>query len=219
MGRLFDLNNPFWNFMGKLVDVMWLNILWLLCCIPIVTIGPATTALYYVMLKLVKDEEGSLTKNFFHSFKQNLKQGMIIGCIMLLVGLFFWFDIQYYLQQNTTFSFILVVVMMILTVVYICMSIYIYPILARFDNTVKNIFYHTFLISIRHLPKTIAMLVLTVLVIMIQLFMPFLVILGYGLVAFLNSYLLVGILEQYMPKKEEPKTPEELASMTASEVQ
>ncbi len=213
MGRLFDLNNPFWNFMGKLVDVAWLNILWFVCCIPIITIGPSTTALYYVMLKLVKDEEGKLTRSFFHSFKQNFKQGMIIGCIMIAVGIFFGYDIYYYFQQKTTVGFVIAICLIGLTSVYVCMSMYIYPILARFDNTVKNLFRHTFLVSIRHLPKTILMVIITVAVTALQLFVPFLIVLGYGLAAFLNSYLLVGILEQYMPKEELPPTPEQLAEM------
>ncbi|MFQ9510793.1 MAG: DUF624 domain-containing protein, partial [Lachnospiraceae bacterium] len=58
MGGLFNLDNPVWRFIGKLVDVALLNLLWIICCIPIVTIGPATTAMYYVTLKLVRDEEG-----------------------------------------------------------------------------------------------------------------------------------------------------------------
>ena len=57
MGSLFNLDNPIWRFMGKLVDVFILTLLWAVCCIPIITIGPASTAVYYVTLKLVRDEE------------------------------------------------------------------------------------------------------------------------------------------------------------------
>lgn len=61
MGSLFNLDNPIWRFMGKLVDVFILTLLWAVCCIPIITIGPASTAVYYVTLKLVRDEVGTLT--------------------------------------------------------------------------------------------------------------------------------------------------------------
>ena len=96
MSALFNLDNPFWRFMSKLGDMIMLTVVWLVCCIPIVTIGPATTAMYYVMLKLVRDLEGSVFKQYFKSFKENLKQGMIIGVIMTLLGAILLFDLTFY---------------------------------------------------------------------------------------------------------------------------
>ena len=96
MSALFNLDNPFWRFMSKLGDMIMLTVVWLVCCIPIVTIGPATTAMYYVMLKLVRDLEGSVFKQYFKSFKENLKQGMIIGVIMTLLGALLLFDLTFY---------------------------------------------------------------------------------------------------------------------------
>ena len=77
MGSLFNLDNPIWRFMGKLVDVFILTLLWAVCCIPIITIGPASTAVYYVTLKLVRDEESYTVRSFFKSFKENFKQGSV----------------------------------------------------------------------------------------------------------------------------------------------
>ena len=65
---LFNYDNPVWRFIGKLGDLVLLNLLWLICCIPVFTAGAATTAVYYVTLKLVRDDDGSTIKSFFHSF-------------------------------------------------------------------------------------------------------------------------------------------------------
>ena len=65
MGRLFDLENPFWSFMGKLTDMMILTVVWFVCCLPVVTAGAATTALYYVLMKLSVNREGYVLKDFF----------------------------------------------------------------------------------------------------------------------------------------------------------
>mgnify|MGYP000763200386 FL=1 len=73
------------NALNKMADLIWLNILTLICCIPVITIGASLTALNYVTLKLVRDEEGYVTKAFFKSFKQNFKQATIIWLILLLV--------------------------------------------------------------------------------------------------------------------------------------
>lgn len=61
---LFNYDNPVWRFIGKLGDLVLLNLLWLICCIPVFTAGAATTAVYYVTLKLVRDDDGSTIKSF-----------------------------------------------------------------------------------------------------------------------------------------------------------
>ena len=104
MGSLFNLDNPIWRFMGKLVDVFILTLLWAVCCIPIITIGPASTAVYYVTLKLVRDEESYTVRSFFKSFKENFKQGSVIGIIMTLLLVFFLYDIYAYFMMGTQIS-------------------------------------------------------------------------------------------------------------------
>ena len=61
MGRFFNMDSPVMNFLGRVADLVWLNILYIICCLPIFTIGAATSALYYVTMKMVADEEGYIT--------------------------------------------------------------------------------------------------------------------------------------------------------------
>lgn len=216
MGGLFNLDNPVWRFIGKLVDVALLNLLWIICCIPIVTIGPATTAMYYVTLKLVRDEEGYIVRSFFHSFKQNLKQGMIIGIIMTLLAIFFVCDIYFYYQLKSTPGTFLMVFFFGIFLVYLLTLTYVFPILSRFDNSVKNTFINAFFMAIKHLPKSILMLITTVAILVITVFFfPPLILLGMALAAFLNSYLFVGIFDKYMPKDEEDR---EFSSLSEEEL-
>ena len=83
MNRIFNMDNKFFTFMGRIADLIILNLLCIVCCIPIVTIGPAITAMFYVTMKMVRNEESYIVKGFFHSFKENLKQGIIINIIVL----------------------------------------------------------------------------------------------------------------------------------------
>ena len=71
--NLFNMDNAFYRAVGKMVDLIWLNLLTVLCCIPVVTAGASLTAMYYVSLRMVKNEESSITKNFFKSFKENFQ--------------------------------------------------------------------------------------------------------------------------------------------------
>ena len=88
MSGLLNLDGPVMQFITKIVYSVYLNILWFICCLPIVTIGASTTALYYVSLKIVKNEEGNLTKAFFHSFKENFRQGTAIWLILSVLARF-----------------------------------------------------------------------------------------------------------------------------------
>ena len=92
MSNLFNLDGPVLQFINKIVYSVYLNILWFVCCIPVVTVGASTTALFYVTLKISKNEEGSITKAFFHSFQQNLKQGTLIWLILLALGIILGID-------------------------------------------------------------------------------------------------------------------------------
>ena len=83
----FNYDNPVWRFIGKLGDLILLNILWIVCSIPVFTIGASTTAVYYVTLKLVRDEGDSTIRSFFHSFKGNFRQATAIWMILLAAGI------------------------------------------------------------------------------------------------------------------------------------
>ena len=77
--RAFNANNPFWKSMGTVFDAFTVNTLWLLCCLPVVTIGPATAAAYYCLIERLLGQSVYISRDFFRSFRQNLKQGIVLG--------------------------------------------------------------------------------------------------------------------------------------------
>ena len=191
--------------MSKLGDIIMLNILWLVCCIPIITIGPSTTALYYVMLKRVRDEEGNIFQQFFRSFKLNFKQGAIVGIIMTVCGFLFLFDVMFYREAKGTVSDLFWFVSMIIFFVYLMVTIYIFPLIAKFENTVKNFFMFSFVMAVRHFGKTLIMALVTAGMIFLMYFVyPPLIFMFMGVISYVNSKFLVGIFDMYIPddKKE-----------------
>lgn len=209
MGNIFSLDGKFFTFMSKVADLIILNIIYCLCCIPIVTIGPATTALYYVTLKMVKNEESYIIKSFFKSFKLNFKQGAAIGLLLMAAAGIIVGDIYIMLSWNAKYKFILIVIFIFLLVIWMFIAIYIFPLLATFENTVKQTIKNSLLMSIRHLPYTILMFVLTaisyLLVGFIVQLMPFWFLIGFALLAYVNSIFLGKIFKLYMPPEEEEK--------------
>ena len=83
--KIFDVDSPLMQGLSKMADLMFVNLLALLCCIPIVTVGASMTALHYMALKIVRNEECYIARGFFKSFKQNLRQGTVIWLLQLLI--------------------------------------------------------------------------------------------------------------------------------------
>ena len=206
MSNLFNLDGPVLQFINKIVYSVYLNILWFVCCIPIVTVGASTTALFYVTLKISKNEEGSITKAFFHSFQQNLKQGTLIWLILLALGIILGIDgyILYHMRFENVFWTLCTAVFCVAAAAYAIVLMYIFPLLARFDNTVGAMFKNALFIGVRFLFCTALMAVIyfVMLLVIVRFFTPA-VIFGEGLCALLCSYLLSNILQLCQEKTED----------------
>ena len=157
MDRFFSMDNKFFTFMGKVADLCILNIVCLICCIPIVTAGASITAMFFVTMKMVKNEESYIIKSFFKSFRQNFKQATVINLIMLAVAAILYVDLRIVNQMGQPISQILHVIFLAFTVLYAMVFMYIYPVLAKFYNSTRNTFINAVLMSVRHLPYTVLM--------------------------------------------------------------
>ena len=217
MDRFFSMDNKFFTFMGKVADVFILNILCLICCIPIVTAGASITAMFYVTMKMVKNEESYIIKSFFKSFKQNFKQATVINLIMLVAAILLYFDISICRNTPGAIGKVLMVLFMMILVVYLMIFLYIYPVLAKFYNTIKNTFTNAFLMSIRHLPYTALMILITAAPVLV-FFIPsaqvqsmvilLLVLIGFSGIAYINSHFFVKIFDKYIPEETSEPNPD-----------
>lgn len=156
---VFNMNSGFWKFVNRALDVLWLNILWIVFSLPIVTIGASTCAAYYVSLKMVSDEEGYIGKMFIKAFKEDFIQGTLMWfitapCIYLL----------YLLWQFVTKSddpgIILILGAILASVVVLCITLYTYPMIARYRNSLKNIIRNSAVVCIQYFKKTVILVVL-----------------------------------------------------------
>ncbi len=215
MNRLFNPDNFILQFITKIVYSAYLNILWFICCIPVFTIGASTTALFYVTLKISKNEEGNITKAFFHSFRENFKQGTIIWLILLGLGILLGIDgyVFYHMRFENVFWTIGTALFFVVLIIYAIILMYIFPLLSRFDNTIKAMFKNALIIGIRFLICTILMFIIyfAMAFIVINIFTPA-IIFGQGLCALLCSYLLYNILRLCEGKAE---TAQDLEAPTA----
>lgn len=134
--KFFDLDSPLMQVLNKVADLLWLNILTLICCIPIVTAGASLTAMNYMALKIVRNEECYITKGFFKSFKQNFRQATAIWLLFLLAVLVLAGDFYIVKNSGIEFNIVIKVVIGIVALILTFTWMFVFPVLAKFDNTV-----------------------------------------------------------------------------------
>lgn len=204
--RLFDLDNPFFRFVAKLVDVVWLNIIWIIFSLPVVTIGASTTAMYSVTMKMARDREGYVFQNFWKSFKENFKQATLIWIILLIVGTVLGTDIYYFSSSTSKYANLGFAVMIGLSSLALCTAEYVFPLQAQFENSVKQTIKNAFIMCVRHLPWTVLLLCIYAAVAFCVYIAAILVgVFIFGLTAFITSYIYNKIFIRYIPddKKNE----------------
>ena len=198
MGRFFNVDNPVWRFIGNLADVFIVSILWIVCSLPIVTIGASTTAMYYVTLKLASNQEGYTVRSFFKSFRENFKQATVIWIGTAAVGVVLYLDVMWCLTSGTAFARSMIIAALMLCVIYLLFLFMIFPLLARCDNTVSALVKMAFALCIRNAVLLFSAVVITAVIFYAALFHAWiLVIIAPGLSAFLNSYIINRIFEKY----------------------
>lgn len=206
-GGLFNYDNPVWRGIGKFWDVLIAHILWVICSIPIITIGASTTALYYVTLKLVRDEDGYTVRSFFHSFKENFKQATIIWLLVLVSGGVLAVDLWFVLRSGAVapggFQTALASVFIGLTIIWLATVTYVFAVLARFYGSVRRIIFNALFMSVRHILSTVGVIVIDILLVFITFrFLPMLIVFGVALIAYVNSFFINRIFKKYTPKEE-----------------
>lgn len=156
------IDNPIMRGMGRLADFIILNLLWVVCSIPIITIGASTTALYTVMLKLVKNEEGYIAKGFLKAFKENFKQSTIMWIIFLLISIVFVVDFVSIKLMSDEIGGILQILFLFMGALLAAWMVYAFALQARFVNTVKNTLKNAMILVFAKLPFTVLIVLLTV---------------------------------------------------------
>ena len=160
MDKIIDIDSPFVRTVNKITDLVVLNLWTLLCSIPIITIGASFSAAHYVALKLRRNEEGYTTREFFKAFKQNFKKATLIWLIILFAIIVLALD--FYIMRNMDLGIPKIVqgVIMVVTALLACTVMWVFPLQAKFENTIKQTIKNAFSLSMIQAPRTLLMLVM-----------------------------------------------------------
>lgn len=161
-GRVFDPENAWWFFLGRGVDLVGLSLAWGFLCIPLVTIGPATSALYYTVVKCFRQREKSTFTIFWRAFRGNLKQGSLATLLVLPVSALLWLGYSVMKANwSTPFGAVMFVAYDVALVVPLGVLCWLFPLLGRFSSPLKEAFRTAAMLTFRHLPTTVVAVLLT----------------------------------------------------------
>lgn len=203
------MDSPLMRFLTKIADLMVLNILFCVTGIPLITIGASWTALYSVTLKMVRDEEGSVSRSYFRSFRQNFRQATLLWLGVLVVLALLVLDIRVLNGMSEgTAPGLLRVGVEILALLGIMVLQYLFPSLARFEASLADTLKNACMMALAHLPKTALMTAAAVGAVWITLINNTTIavglmvwpLIGFSLMAFGNSGILRKIFDNYVPK-------------------
>ncbi len=204
MGKLFNLDSPIMKVLGTLADLCMLNILTLIGCLPIVTAGASITAMHYVLLKMVRNKEGYFWKDYLKSFKENFRQATCIWLILLAFIAFFLVDCYIFKGYIEEISMPLLAIAGAFALFLYTVYLYAFPLLSHFHNTVFGTIKNSFFVGIMTFPKTILMMVVTVLPLIllyqyIQI-LPLVIMYGFTAPGYFSAWLYSGVFKKLEPK-------------------
>ena len=206
MKKLFKMDNPLMKALSVAADLLILNILTLVLSLPLITIGPAFTAMHDIVIRLVRGEEGYIIKPFFHAFAANFKKGLLLSVILLAAAAILYFD---YLAALTYIPMMKAGIAAI-GVIVLALAFYAFALLARYENSFGTTLKNAAILAVGYFPRTLLMVICAVglWVVCIQFYRigaPILFLFGFSLPCYINVMLLNGVFRKLDGEDNEEK--------------
>ena len=204
MGELFNLDNKFFQGINKIVDCVCLSFLWVLLCIPVVTAGAATTALYYTVNKVIRNNRSYIWKEFWHAFRTNFKQSTLVWLILIFIYVIMGIDCYImfqYAKAGVSYGSLYIVFAVLMLIVTMWAN-YLFPYMARFENTLKAVLKNCVIMALLNLGKSVVLLVLFLAALVVTyVFFPAIMILP-AVYMLLANFILEKVFVKYMTPED-----------------
>lgn len=216
MNKLFHPDSKFMQTLTLVGNLILLNFLWLITSLPVVTIGAATTAMYSVTLKYADNSEEAVLKPYFQAFLCNFKQSTLLWIPVCIVTVILGVDAYYLISRANTVTWALWIPFFVVLAVLTVIITYVFPLIARFETTLRDALRNSLLMFLLHLLKSIGMAGLNLLPWATMLILPkifaqtsiFWLMFGASAIAYFNSKVLLKIFQRYQPEETEALTEE-----------
>lgn len=216
--KLFNPDSRIMIFLSRVADLVILNILWLVCCVPVVTIGASTTAMYHVIRHWQKDSVSSIMRDFFQSFKEDFKQATPVYLILLIptAAVVMNAMLIFNPENSAAVPSYLLVIWFISALILLFISSFVYPVMAFFADSILKTLRNAMVLALANLPRTILISILNLLPVILlfvnlSFFLQssiFWLLIGGALVAYLNMSILKPVFKKLVPSEFEDTVPD-----------
>lgn len=205
MKSIFSYDNPVFAAISRIGDMFILSFIWLAASIPIITIGASTTALMSAAMKIIRERDTNVIKDYFRAFKANFRQATLIFLIMAAIGAVLGADIYWWTKHSgTDYTLVFGGISVGIAIPYLSTLLFVFAVQAVFDNKIKDTIRTAFLISIRHFGTSIAFIALFAGIYYVSTMFPivgfFALIFGVGAAAMLMAVRMSVIFAKYNPE-------------------
>ena len=209
MSGIFAPDSAIMRFLTRIADLMILNLVFIATAIPIVTLGAALTALNFTAMRIVRGQCDSVTGDYFRSFRQNFRQATVLGLLFLLVAgaLGAWFVVLTNSRLGAGLELILLVVWYLVAFAFALNLLFVFPYLANFEGTTREVLRNSRLLSWRHPLVAITSVAIIVLSIVVTVFYPAMtaygllwLAIGFAALAFVTGVLFTRVFDKYAPQ-------------------
>jgi uncharacterized membrane protein YesL len=178
------LDTRVYRWLEVATDFLLLNLMWLVACLPVVTIFPSTAAMFGVVRDWVRGKEGGLTRTFVTRFRENFGQSLLVGVVWTVFGVALFLD--FLLANQLSFGAEVVVksLLVLVSCVYAFGSIFLFPVMVHYETDWKTVIKNSLLLSIGRLPTTVVGLVFSVVMVGLTVVVPLLVIITGSITAY-----------------------------------
>ena len=156
MKELLKWDSPWVQKLAIITNLVMLNILWLICCLPIFTAGAATTALYYTIFQYQVEGNDAVLQPFFHAFRVNFKQTTLLWIPLFLISILLIFDTFFLLTNGG--KILQWVMLMLALMMDVAILTYLFPLIARFEMRGKGLLSTALSLFVLHLPASLVMI-------------------------------------------------------------
>ena len=183
-GAMNILDTRVYRWLEVATDFFLLNLMWLVACLPVVTIFPSTAAMFGVVRDWVREKEGSLVGTFVTRFRENFRQSLLVGVVWTVFGVALFLDFLVASQLSFGVEVVLKSVLVLASTLYAFGSVFLFPVMVHYETDWKTVLKNSLLIAIGRLPTTVMCLVFVVVMVGITVVVPFLLIITGSITAY-----------------------------------
>lgn len=215
--KLLDPDSPIMSFLARVADLVILNVLWLLCCLPVVTAGASTTAMYHVVRHLQEESTSSVTRDFFRSFKSDFRQATPVYLLLLIPAAAVVMNAWILSAQSSDVVPVYVrAIWMVSALMLTFVVSFVYPVMAYFDDTVWKTLRTAAVLAVAKLPRTVLISAINLLpIIILFVSLPFFLrssifwlLIGGSLTAYLNMLILRPVFKKIIDERPGADAPD-----------